>query len=92
MMFKASLREAIRRGDITTTIRIWKTPRVKPGHSYRMAPGAVVVESVQEISISDITPTMARESGFEGVVDLLKTAKHGEGQRVFFIRFHYVED
>ncbi|WP_084418102.1 ASCH domain-containing protein [Henriciella litoralis] len=92
MMFKASLRDGVRRGDITTTIRIWKTPRVKPDHRYKMAPGAVVVESVQEIAISDITPAMARESGFEGVVDLLKTAKHGEGQRVFFIRFHYVED
>ncbi len=32
---------------------------------------------------------MARESGFEGVVDLLKTAKHGKGARVYLATFAY---
>jgi hypothetical protein len=27
--------------------------------------------------------------GFAGVVDLLKTAKHGPGRRVFLIQFRY---
>src|SRR5262249_10920107 len=34
----------------------------------------------------------ARESGFAGVVDLLKTAKHGAGTNVYLVRFHYVPD
>ena len=32
---------------------------------------------------------MARRSGFSSLVDLLKTAKHGAGERVFVIDFHY---
>jgi hypothetical protein len=29
-----------------------------------------------EIGLSDVTPELARRSGFKGVVDLLKMAKH----------------
>jgi hypothetical protein len=33
---------------------------------------------------------MARESGFSSVDDLLQTAKHGGGDKVYLIRFHYL--
>ena len=45
--------------------------------------------SIKEIGLRDITPKMARESGFEGVVDLLKVAKHGRGEKVYLIDFRY---
>ena len=48
-----------------------------------------MVTAVSEMSLDDITPALARMSGFAGVVDLLKTAKHGPGRRVFLIEFHY---
>jgi hypothetical protein len=40
--------------------------------------------------LPDITPELARESGFLGVLDLLKVAKHGRGNNIYLIRFHYV--
>jgi hypothetical protein len=43
-----------------------------------------------QISLADVTPELARESGFKGVVDLLKIAKHGKGENVYLVRFHYV--
>ena len=42
------------------------------------------------IRLDDITPELARESGFKGVVDLLKVAKHGRGENVYLVRFHYI--
>ena len=54
-----------------------------------MPPGHVVVTAVTEMSLEEITPALARRSGFVGVVDLLKTAKHGPGRRVFLIEFRY---
>jgi hypothetical protein len=33
---------------------------------------------------------LARESGFLGLIDLLKVAKHGKGENIYLIRFHYV--
>jgi hypothetical protein len=89
MQFTKRLREPIARGEITTSIRIWKTPRVKIGGKYRLQDGYVTVDSLIEIELEDITPKLARESGFAGVVDLLKTAKHGAGERVFLVEFHY---
>jgi hypothetical protein len=36
-----------------------------------------------------MTPVTARGSGFDGLVDLLKAARHGAGKNVYFITFHY---
>jgi len=89
MMFTKRLREPIRRGEITCTVRIWKGPRVKIGGRYAMHPGSIVVKSIRRIELADITPAMARRSGFAGVVDLLKIAKHGAGENVYLIEFEY---
>jgi hypothetical protein len=91
MQFIKPLRTGIKSGEITTSVRIWKSPRVKVGGRYRLDEGFVVVEAVRQIAFSDITLEMARASGFAGMVDLLKTAKHGAGQNVYWVRFRYVE-
>ena len=90
MQFLASLRDRIRKGEITCTVRLWQGPRVKVGGRYPLSPGHVVVTKVFEMSLADVTPELARRSGFAGVVDLLKVAKHGAGRRVFLVEFHYV--
>ena len=90
MIFTRRLRDGVRRGAITCSIRIWMRPHVKVGNRYAMEEGEVEVDSVLPISLADITPELARESGFKGVVDLLKVAKHGKGENVYLVRFHYV--
>jgi hypothetical protein len=55
-----------------------------------MEEGAIEVDSIEPIGFPDITPELARESGFLGVLDLLKVAKHGRGENIYLIRFHYV--
>jgi hypothetical protein len=90
VVFTKRLREGVRRGDITCSIRIWQRPRVAAGRRYRMEEGEIEVDSILPIRLSDVTPELARESGFKGVVDLLKVAKHGPGENVYLVRFHYV--
>lgn len=90
-MFAKRLREPVMRGEVTLSVRIWQSPRVKVGGRYRLEPGFVEVTSVREIGLADITPELARRSGFDGVVDLLKVAKHGPGERVFLVAFEYRE-
>ena len=89
MTFTKHLREPIMRGEITCSIRIWQRPHVKLGGRYRLGAGAIEVTGLREITLADITPDLARASGFAGVVDLLKTAKHGPGERVFRVDFVY---
>jgi hypothetical protein len=89
MLFTKRLREGVRRGDITCSVRIWQQPRVKVGGRYRMEEGEIEVDSIEPIGLPDITPALAQASGFLGVLDLLKVAKHGRGDRIFLVRFHY---
>jgi hypothetical protein len=65
-------------------------PRVRVGARYRMEEGEIEVDSIEPIGFPDITPELVRESGFLGVLDLLKVAKHGRGENIYLIRFHYV--
>jgi hypothetical protein len=55
-----------------------------------MEEGEIEVDSIEAIGFPDITPELARESGFTGVLDLLKVAKHGKGERIYLVRFHYI--
>ena len=91
MVFAKRLREGVRRGDITCSVRIWRSPRVKAGSRYRMDEGEIEIDSIEPMGLFEITPELARESGFLGVVDLLKVAKHGKGENVYLVRFHYVK-
>jgi hypothetical protein len=90
VQFIRALRDRIRRGEITTTVRLWQRPHVKVGGRYALPPGAIVVTKIFEVPLSEITPELARQCGFAGLADLLKVAKHGPGRRVFVIEFRYV--
>jgi hypothetical protein len=90
MTFTKRLREGVKRGEITCSVRIWMRPHVRVGARYRMEEGEIEVDSIEQIGFPDITPELARESGFLGVLDLLKVAKHGPGENIYLVRFHYV--
>lgn len=90
MQFAKQLREGIRRGRIRCSIRIWTKPHVKAGGRYPMEGGHIVVDSIEPIELDDITHDLARESGFASVEDLMRTARHGSGENVYLVRFHYL--
>ncbi|HKA18186.1 MAG TPA: ASCH domain-containing protein [Blastocatellia bacterium] len=90
MVFTKKLRDRVRYGRIQSSIRIWKRPHVKVGGRYPMDEGHIVVDSITQITMKDITDELARESGFDSVKDLLSVAKHGSGDNVYLVRFHYL--
>jgi hypothetical protein len=90
MVFTKRLREGVRQGKITCSVRIWTCPHVKVGARYAMEEGEIEIDSIEPIGFPDITPQLARESGFLGLIDLLKVAKHGKGENIYLVRFHYV--
>src|SRR5690348_11235078 len=82
MTFTKRLRDGVRRREITCSVRIWTRPHVKVGGRYRMEEGEIEVDSIIPIGLPDITPQLARESGFLGVVDRLNIANHGRGRNL----------
>ena len=91
MVFAKALRSRVQSGEITSTVRIWQRLHVKVGGAYSFESGKIVVESIEEIGLEEITTEMAVNSGFASVEDLLKTAKHGPGERVYWIHFRFEE-
>jgi hypothetical protein len=90
MTFMKALRDGVRRGEIECSVRIWTRPHVKAGGRYAMEEGEIEVDSIRRIDYHDITPKLARDSGFPDVPQLLGVAKHGKGQNVYVVRFHYI--
>ena len=87
MMFAKLLRPRVQSGEITTSVRIWLTPRVKIGGRYPLLDGHVEVTGITEIDLADVTEAMARTSGFPILEALMETARHGRGERVFLVAF-----
>ena len=90
MQFTRRLHDGIRNGEITVSVRIWQRPHVRVGNRYKLGDGMIHVDALREIGLDDITPQLARKSGFNGVVDLMKIAKHGRGEKVYLVEFHYL--
>jgi hypothetical protein len=90
VIFTKRLRDGVREGRIRCSVRIWQRPHVSVGRRYRMEGGAIEIDSILPIDLADITPELARASGFKGVVDLLKVAQHGRGRNAYLVTFHFV--
>jgi hypothetical protein len=89
MLFTKKLRAGVKSGEVTASVRIWKTPRVKVGGRYRLDEGHIEVTSIRRILWEDLSDNLARDTGFRNLIDLMKTAKHGTGQNIYFVRFQY---
>ena len=90
MLFVRYLRDGVRSGEITTSVRVWQRPHVRVSKRYRMEDGEIEIDSIVPITFADITPELARACGFSDVIDLLNVAKHGGGENVYLVRFHYI--
>ena len=90
MVFTKKLRDGVRRGRIRSSVRIWQRAQVKVGGKYPMDDGHIVVDSIEKMTLKDISRDLAREGGFDSVKDLLAIAKHGSGRNVYLVRFHYL--
>jgi hypothetical protein len=58
MVFTKRLRDRVMLGEITCSVRIWQSPRVKAGGRYSLGPGAIHVSSVRAIAFDEITPVL----------------------------------
>jgi len=51
MLFTKRLREGVRSGAITCSVRIWQRPKVTVGKRYRMEEGEIEVDSIEQIAL-----------------------------------------
>jgi hypothetical protein len=89
MQFSKDLRARVQSGAITTSVRIWKQPRVKVGGRYSLPPGEIEVVAMEAIPRVELDDDIARDSGFPDLGSLLEVAQHGTGANAFLVTFVY---
>jgi hypothetical protein len=94
LLFKKKFLEAIRAGEKTQTIRLWKFRRMRAGQrSYIPGAGYIRVTAVEEVRLDSLTDADARPDGFATADSLREEIarlypKHlEEGYKAFKIGF-----
>jgi hypothetical protein len=74
ILFKGQFRDAIRDGTKTTTLRRWKSQRLRSGsRAYSLGIGWLSILSCEKIELNDLTAADARADGFKSLKELRKT-------------------
>ncbi|MGE0534703.1 MAG: ASCH domain-containing protein [Pirellulales bacterium] len=94
LLFKKKFLPAIRSGDKTQTIRLWKHRRMRAGQrSYIPGAGYIEVLAVDEIALDELTDGDALPDGFASAAELraelaaLYADELTAGYRAYRVRF-----
>jgi hypothetical protein len=95
VQFSRELRNDVLGGDITVSVRLWTRPQVKQGGRYRVGPGAIEVDGIEQLPFSAITEADVRRAGEPDRETLRRRAAHAgpidEDTVVYRIEFHPVD-
>jgi hypothetical protein len=99
LLFKKKFLPAIRGGQKTQTIRLWKYRRMRPGQrSYIPGAGYIRVTAVDEVALEGLTDDDARLDGFQTAAELraeiaaLYARQLAAGQRAYRVVFHLLDE
>lgn len=94
LLFKKKFLEAIRSGEKTQTIRLWKHRMMRTGQrSYIPGVGPIHIRQVQQVHIAELTDADARPDGFADADSLRRELRdiYGEklaaGYQAYRVRF-----
>ena len=97
LLFKKKFLAAIRSGEKTQTVRLWKYRKMAVGQrSYIPGAGYIRVNAVDEVQLPALTDDDARLDGFDSADALrrelatLYPEQLAQGYKAFRIRFHIV--
>lgn len=93
-MFSADLRQAVARGEITVSVRLWSRPKVKQGGRYATAGVVIEIDSIELLPFSAVTADDVRRAGEHDREALRARAAHAgaihDDTPVYRIEFHVV--
>lgn len=96
LLFKKKFLEAIRRGEKTQTIRLWKHRKYRPGQrSFIPGIGSITIEQVDEVTWEELTEKDAHLDGFASLELLRQEIEQiyalSSDKKMFRVRFHLQE-
>jgi hypothetical protein len=98
LLFKKKFLPAIRSGEKTQTIRLWKHRMMRDGQrSYIPGAGYITIDRVEQVNIAELTDEDALPDGFptadalRAELDALYADKIAAGHKAFRVVFHLQE-
>ena len=92
VMFSRDLRDALVRGEITVSIRLWSRLKVRVGGRYPTSGVVIEIDSVELLPFSAVSDDDVRASGESDREALRDRAAHAgpinDGTLVYRIEFH----
>ena len=99
LLFKKKFLEAIRSGEKTQTVRLWKRCMFRAGQpSYIPGAGYIRITEVDRVELDELTDDDARPDGFPTIESLrteiatLYPQPWPEGLAAYRVRFHIMND
>jgi len=95
LQFSPDLRDAVARGRITVSVRLWSRPKVKVGGRYAVGSAQIEIDAIELLPFSAIDDRDVRASGEADRESLRRRAAHAgpidEDTLVYRIDFHVVD-
>lgn len=99
LLFKKKFLDAIRKGEKTQTIRLWRHCRMRNGQrSYIPGAGYIRILTVEPVELDELTDADARPDGFASIaelraeIDRLYAGQLADGCRAYRIRFELMPE
>jgi hypothetical protein len=93
-MFSRDLRDAVGRGEVTVSIRLWSRPQVRVGGHYATAGVVIEIDSLEVLPFSAVTDDDVAASGEVDRESLRARAAHSgpihDDTLVHRVEFHLV--
>jgi hypothetical protein len=94
VQFSEALRAGVLGGDISVSIRLWRSPRVQPGRRYQLGAGQIEIDSIELMAFAEVTRDDLRRSGECDLEALRARAAHAgpidDDTLVYRVAFHVV--
>ena len=92
MLFEQRFWEPIARGEVTVTFRRWKRRQAVAGNRYRTALAIIEADSVDIVTVDDITDADAQAGGHPTRASLIADLRGTPDLDLYRIRFHVVDE
>ncbi|MEL6382678.1 MAG: ASCH domain-containing protein [Cyanobacteria bacterium J06626_18] len=91
MLIQAAILEQIKSGKVTLAFRRWQRPTVKTGSTLKTAIGVLAIQSVETITVQEISDRDAQQAGYLDKDALMKAIAKRDGQ-LFKIALSYARE
>jgi hypothetical protein len=92
MLFRRNDLVRIADGSVTLAFRCWDRPYAKAGSRLRTAVGVLAIDTVEPVTVADLSDETARRAGYGSLADLVRDLDRYRGGQLYRIELRLAGD